>query len=398
MDFRLTLEQEALKKKFDEFFKEEMKKASQGWLSSIEFLISEEGYAFHRRMAKKLAEKGWLIRHWPKEYGGQDAPIIEQLLFSEAIGYHRAVGVDPYGMELLAPTLFAVGTEEQKREHLLPLARAEKFWCQGFSEPNAGSDVASLTTSAARNGDDYIINGQKTWISCAHHADWMFLLARTNPEEKRSRGLSYFLLDMKTPGITIRPIYTMEGSHHFNEVHFDDVRVPATNMVGEENRGWDVARATMNFERSNVKAMVASKRDLEEMVEFCKETEWNGKTLAQDPFVRHSLAQLAIEIEVGRAMSYRIAWIQQKEGLLAAAHAASAAKVYGSELTQRLAYTAWRIMGLYGQVKKGSKWAPLLGKFERLCQFFPELNIGGGSSEIQRNLIAWIGLQLPRTI
>jgi alkylation response protein AidB-like acyl-CoA dehydrogenase len=398
MDFRLTPEQETLKKEFDEFFRKEMKNAPPGWVSGMESLFSEEGFTFHRQIAKKLIEKGWLVRHWPKEYGGQDAPIIEQLLFSEAMGYHRAVGVDPWGIYLLAPTLLAVGSEEQKREHLPPMARAERFWCQGWSEPNAGSDLASLTTRAVRDGDDYIINGQKTWTSGAQYADWMFMLARTNPEEKRSRGLSYFLLDLKTPGITLRPIYGMDGSYMFNEVYFDDVRVPSRNRVGEENEGWVITRATMNFERSNVGMMVGAKRDLEELVEFCKETRWNGKTLAENPFVRHGLAQLAIEIEVGRAMSYRIAWLQEKGGLIAAAAAASAAKVYGSELAQRFAYTGSQILGLYGQVKKGSKWAPLMGKFEHLYQFFPGMNIGGGSSEIQRNLIAWVGLGLPRTI
>ena len=398
MDFRLTPEQEALKREFEEFFKEEMKKAPPGWSGSMESMFSEEGFPFHRQMAKKLAEKGWLVRPWPKEYGGQDAPIIEQLIFSEVLGYYRGAGVDIFGVGMLGPTLLAAGSEEQKREHLPPIARAERFWCQGWSEPNAGSDLASLTTRAVRDGDDYIINGQKIWTSGAHHADWMFMLARTNPEEKRSRGLSFFLVDMKTPGITIRPLYSMEGSHLFNEVFFDDVRVPAKNMVGEENQGWAITRATMNFERSNVGQMSGLKRDLEELVEFCKETKWNGKTLAQNPFVRHQLAQLAIEIEAGRAMSYRIAWMQEKGGLLMTAHAASAAKVYGSELAQRFAYTGYEIMGLYGQVKKGSKWAPLMGRFESDSQLCMGMNIAAGTSEIQRNLIAWVGLGLPRTI
>jgi len=397
MDFRLTPEQEALKREFEEFFKEEMKQAPPGWTGALEDMFSAEGWPFHRGMACKLAQKGWLVRPWPREYGGQDAPIIEQLIFSEMRGYYGAAGVDAWGIDMLGPTVLAVGNEEQKKEHLPPIARAERFWCQGWSEPNAGSDLASLTTRAVRDGDDYLINGQKTWTSGAHCADWMFMLARTNPEEKRSRGLSYFLLDMKSPGIEVRPLYSMDGSHLFNEVFFDNVRVPARNRVGVENEGWAITRATMNFERSCIQIMAGAKHDHEELVEFCKETRWNGKTLAENPFARHRLAQLAIEIEVGRAMSYRIAWLQEKGGLIAAAAAASAAKVYGTELTQRLAFASYQILGLYGQVKR-SKWAPLMGKFESLLQFTPGMNIGGGTSEIQRNLIAWVGLGLPRTI
>ena len=398
MDFRLTPEQEALKKEFEEFFEQEMKNAPPEMGTGLEAMLSGEGFPFHRQMVRKVAQKGWLVMAWPKEYGGQDAPIINQLIYSDVMGYYRAPGTDIFGVGMLGPTLLAAGNEEQKREHLPPIARGEIMWCQGWSEPNSGSDLASLTTKAVRDGDDYIINGQKIWTSGAQHADWMFMIARTNPEEKRSRGLSFFLLDMKTPGVTVRPLYSMEGSHLFNEVFFDDVRVPARNMVGEENQGWAVTRAMMNFERSNVGQMSTLRRSLEELIEFCKETKWNGKTLAENPFIRHRLAQLAIEIEVGRSLSFRIAWLQEKGGLLLAAHAASAAKVFGSELAQRYAYTGYQIMGLYGQVKRGSKWAPLMGTFESNSQLCMGMNIAAGTSEIQRNLVAWIGLGLPRTI
>ena len=397
MDFSFTPEQEALRKEFDEFFTEEMKKAPPGWEAGLDTESSDEGWVFHRQMLRKLADKGWLVRHWPKEYGGQDAPIIEQLIFHEVMGYHRAPGTDAWGVGMIGPTILAVGSEEQKSAHLPPIARAEVIWTQGWSEPDAGSDLAALTTRAVRDGEDYIINGQKIWTSGAHRANWCFMLARTNPEEKRSRGLSYFLVDMKSPGIEVRPILSMDWSHMFNEVYFDDVRVPVRNRVGEENQGWAVARATMNFERSGIGGMAGAKRSLEELVQFCQETKREGKPLAQNPFVRHRLAQLAIEIEVGRAMSYRIAWLQEQGEFLASAHAASAAKIYGSELGQRLAYTGSQIMGLYGQVAPGSKWAPLYGKFERSYQSCFAGLIGGGTNEIQRNLVAWVGLGLPRT-
>ncbi|MBE0415875.1 MAG: acyl-CoA dehydrogenase family protein [Dehalococcoidia bacterium] len=398
MDFKLTPEQEALKKELDDFLREEMKNAPPGWEAGMEAMFSDEGWPFHRYMARRLSEKGWLVRPWPREYGGVDAPMIEQVIFSEVMGYHRAPGRDIFGIGMIGPTLLVAGNEEQKKEHLPPIARAERFWCQGWSEPNAGSDLASLTTRAVRDGDDYIINGQKTWTSGAHFADWSFILARTNPEEKRSRGISFFLVDMKSPGVTVRPLLGMNGTHLFNEVYYDDVRVPARNRVGEENEGWAITRATMNFERSSIETVGVVKRELEELAAFCKETKWNGKTLSQNPFVRHRLAQLAIEIDVGRALAYRTAWLQEKGGLLLSADAASAAKVYGTELAQRLAYTGYQIMGLYGQVKMGSKWAPLHGSYESSSQLCMGMNLAGGSSEVQRNMIAWFGLGLPRTI
>ena len=398
MDFKFTPEQEALRKEFDDFFREEMKNAPPGYVGGMEGMSSEEGWLFHKEMAGKMAKKGWLVRPWPKEYGGSDAPVAEQLILSEVMGYYGAPGIDIFGVGMLGPTLLAVGNEDQKKEHLPPVARAERFWCQGWSEPNAGSDLASLTTHAKRDGDEYVINGQKIWTSNCHHADWIFLLARTNPDLRRSRGISFFLLDLNTPGITKRPIYSMQGSYLFNEVFFDDVRVPAKNLVGEEDQGWAVTRATMNFERTSVGIMSAGRRDVEELVKFCKETKWNGKTLADNPLVRSRLAQLAIECEVGRALSYRIAWMQETAGLgPEAAGAASAAKVFGSEMGQRITYTGCQLLGMYGQVKADSKWALLSGKYEDAYQLTSGANLAGGSSEIQRNLVAWVSLGLPRT-
>lgn len=396
MDFGLTPEQQALRKEFDNFFREEMKKAPP--LGAENIYDNDEAWAFHCYMARKLGEKGWLSRPWPKAYGGQDAPIIEQLLFNEAKAYHRAPGVDVQGVGMLAPTLLASGNEEQKQQHLPPIARGEIMWCQGWSEPNAGSDLASLTTRAVRNGDYYIINGQKTWTSGAHRAQWCFMLARTDPNQPRHRGLSFFLVDMKTPGLKLRPVKGLNGTHMFNEMFFDDVRVPKENMVGEENRGWYVSLMTMNFERSSIGFMAEAKRNLEDLMEFCRETKRGGKRLSQQPLIRHLLAQLTIEVEVGLALSYKVAWLQQKGEtyVIQAAISASMGKVYGSELGQRLAYAGSRILGLYGQVKAGSKWAPLKGRFESSYQECVSLNIGGGTSEIQRNVIALRGLELPR--
>jgi alkylation response protein AidB-like acyl-CoA dehydrogenase len=396
LDFRLTPEQEKLKAEFENFFGEEMKKAPP--LGAENIYDNDEAWEFHRYIARRLGERGWLSRPWPKEYGGQAAPIMEQLLFSAAKAYYRAPGVDVQGVGMLAPTLLASGNEEQKRQHLPPIAHGEIMWCQGWSEPNAGSDLASLKTRAVRNGDYYIINGQKTWTSGAHRAQWCFMLARTDPEQPRHRGLSFFLVDMSTSGINLRPVKALNGTHMFNEMYFDDVKVPKENMVGDENRGWYVSLMTMNFERSSIGFMAEAKRNLEELIEYCKETKRDGKRLSQQPLVRQLLTQLTIDVEVGLALSYKVAWLQQKGEafMMPAAVTACSGKVYGSELGQRLAYAGSRILGLYGQVKPGSKWAPLKGRFESSYQECISLNMGGGTSEIQRNVIAMRGLELPR--
>ncbi|MDY6907128.1 MAG: acyl-CoA dehydrogenase family protein [Chloroflexota bacterium] len=396
MDFKFTPEQEALRKEFEAFAKELMKDAPPGWGTALESQYSDEGWGFTRSCHRKVAERGWLVRPWPKEYGGMETSIIDQFLFQEVMGYYRVPAGDIFGVGMIGPTLLAVGSEEQKKEHLPPIARAEIYWCQGWSEPNAGSDLASLTTKAVHDGDEYVVNGQKIWTSNAHHADWMFMIVRTNPEEKRSRGLTYLLVDMKTPGITIRPLLSMEQSHLFNEVFFDDVRVPVKNRVGEENDGWGVTRATMNFERSGVGSIAGAQRSLDDLIEECQKTKVDGKTLAQNPFVRHGLAQLYIEIEAGRALAYRVAWSQEKGEFIAAAQLASASKVYGTELAQRMADFACQTFGLYSQVSH-DKYAVMGGRWQSGYQTAPGSNILAGSSEIQRNIIATVGLGLPRT-
>jgi alkylation response protein AidB-like acyl-CoA dehydrogenase len=397
MDFRFTQQEEALRKEFDDFFREEMKNAPPEWGTSMEAMFGLDAcWEFHKKMAKKLAAKGWLTRPWPKEYGGLDAPLIEQFIFSEVQGYHRGAGVDPWGIQMLAPTLLVSASDEQKKEHLPYIARAERFWTQLWSEPGAGSDLASLTTRAVKQGDHYVVNGQKIWTSGAHRADWGFLLARTNPEEKRGRGISFFLLDMKTPGITIRPILSLEGSYLFNEVFLDDVRIPAKDLVGEENQGWLASQMTSNFERSMIMLFAFLKRELEELIELCKEMKIGGRVIAEDPIVRHRLAQLAIEIDAGRAFAYSVVWNQHKGGLVASGHMAAAAKVLATELNQRFFYTGCQIVGLYGQIGE-SKWAPLQGKYEKEYQQCVSLNMGGGTSEIMRNLVCTLGLGLPRS-
>ena len=397
MDYSFTPEQEALRRDFDEFFKEAMKEAPPGWRGGIECIYeNDENWAFHRRMARKLAEKKWLVLSWPEEYGGKNASPIEQMIFGDVAGYHKAPGVDIFGVSMIGPAILAMGSEEQKKKHLPPIAGGEIMWCQGWSEPDAGSDLAALSTRGVRERDNYIVNGQKIWTTGAHKADWIFLIVRTDPESKRSKGLTFLLADKNTPGITVNPILMMNGTHSFNEVFLDDVRIPVANRLGEENEGWKVTRAVMNFERSSVGDVAHSKRNLEELVGFCKEKKACGAPLIKDPHVKHRLVDLFIECEVARAMVYKIAWLLEKGELQKSMAPASAAKLVCSELAQRLAYEGLKIMGLFGQVKEGSKWAPLHGSFEHAYQLCMGANIAAGTSEIQKNLIAWTALGLPR--
>lgn len=397
MDFSLTPKQEARKREFEDFFEEEMKNApreiTKGGFDKI--FHSEETWAFHRYMAKKLAAKGWLTLAWPRQYGGQDASLMEQLIFNEVRAYHRAPGVDIWGIEMFAPTLLLAATEEQKRRLLPPMARAEVHYCQGWSEPNAGSDLAALKTTAIKSGDHYVINGQKTWTSGAHRADHMFLLARTDPSLKRNAGLSVFNLRMDLPGIEVRPIRYMNGAHIYNEVFFTDVKIPEYDRIGPEGEGWRLTRETMNFERSNVALFSEAVRYFEELVQYVKTTKRDGEFLHRVPAVRQRIAELYIDIQLGRNLAYKIAWLQEKGGLVFAASAASESKVFGTELIQRIANFGTEIMGKYGQVED-SRWSPLKGSLIDLYQQVMGYTISAGSNEIQRNLIAWVGLGLPR--
>jgi len=397
MDFKLTEEQESLKSEFETFFREEMKHAPPQYGSGgMEGMYAtDEGNAFHREMAAKLGQKGWISRAWPKEYGGQDAPIIEQMLFNEAKDYYRAPGVDVFGVGMFAPTLLIGANEEQKKRLLPPIANGEVMYCQGWSEPNAGSDLAGLKTTAVKDGDHYVVNGQKVWTTGAHRADCMFLLARTDLSQKRNAGLSVFHLNMDLPGIEVRPIHYMDGSHLYNEVFFNDVRIPEYDRIGPENEGWKLTRDTMNFERSGVGLFAEIKHCIEELIDYVKSTKRNNKHLSEDPVIRQKIAQLYIDAEAGTCLAYRVAWEQQKGGLLMAASLASQAKVFGSELLQRVANVGTEIMGPYGQLSS-SKWAPLAGTMVDFYQVCMGLNIAAGTSEIQRNIIAWVGLGLPR--
>ncbi len=397
MDFKLTEGQRALREEFEGFFGDEMRNAppeyGRGGLEGM--CATDEGWKFHRYMQKKLAERGWLSRAWPKEYGGQDAPLMEQLIFNEVRSYYRAPGVDIWGVGMFAPTLLIGATEEQKKRLLPPIARGEVHYCQGWSEPNAGSDLAAVNTTAVRHGDHYVMNGQKIWTTGAHRADQIFVLVRTDPAQKRNAGLSVFTLPLELPGIEIRPIRYMNNAHLYNEVFFTDVRIPVEDRIGSENDGWRLTRETMNFERSGIEVFSEIRRFFEELVDYVKTRKRNGVFLCENPVVRQRMARLYVDLEVGRALCYKICWLQQKGGLIFAASAASEAKVFGTELLQRLANFGTEAMGLFGQLRE-SRWAPIGGCMVDLYQLCVGSNIAAGTNEIQRNLIAWGALGLPR--
>jgi alkylation response protein AidB-like acyl-CoA dehydrogenase len=286
------------------------------------------------------------------------------------------------------------GTEEQKKEHLGRIAGGAVVWCQGFSEPGAGSDLAGLQTRAVRDGDDYVINGQKIWTTFAHRSDWIHVLTRTETDAPKHRGISYFLLDMMTPGVQVRPLINMANGHGFNEVFFDDVRVPAANMLGEENQGWYVAATTLDFERSGIAVPASLLRLLEEAAEYLRSRSvsgWEGRT---NSIVRHKLADLAVAVQTARMLAYRVAWMQN-QGLVPNREA-SQAKLFGSELNQRTARTLLEILGLHGQLEPGEERAPLAGRVEKQYLYTVSSTIAAGTSEIQRNIIATRGLGLPR--
>ncbi len=310
------------------------------------------------------------------------------------MSHGRAPGAGTMGTNLVGPTLMVHGTDEQKRRFLPPIARLEESWCQGFSEPGSGSDLASLQTSALLDGDDFVVNGSKIWTSGAHRADWAVLLVRTDPEAPKHRGITYLLMDMKSPGVTVRPLTNMLGSNAFNQIFMDSVRVPRENVVGEVNRGWYVATTTLDFERSGIQRVMYAYRTLEDVIDYARAAPRDGGRLIDRPVVRHKLAELKIEFEVGRLLCYRVAWMQAA-GLIPN-YEASIAKLYGSELQQRLGNAAVNLPGLGGQLSRGSAWAPLDGSLERYYLAASSYTVAAGTSEVQRNIIAVRGLGLPR--
>jgi alkylation response protein AidB-like acyl-CoA dehydrogenase len=336
-----------------------------------------------------LNERGWVAPHWPKEYGGAGLSPMEQFVLNQELARAGAPGVGGSGVSLLGPTLILHGTAAQRAKYLPPILAGEVTWAQGYSEPGAGSDLASLQTRAERDGDDFILNGQKIWTSGAHAADSIFALVRTDPQAPKHRGISFLLLeDIHAPGITVRPLIDMGGRHYFNEVFFDDVRVPARNLVGELNRGWYVGMTLLDFERSNIGGAVGARRTLTRLIEAMRSDPDLRARLADSP-IRHEIAQRYIETEVMYQFSLRIISMQNRGQL--PNDEASMAKLYASELSQRLAQTSMQAVGMKGNLMGDGE-----ASFAHHYVGMVPATIRGGTSEVQRNVIATRGLGLPR--
>ncbi|MCH7579668.1 MAG: acyl-CoA dehydrogenase family protein [Chloroflexi bacterium] len=388
MDFTFSDEEEKFREEVREFLRQELPADWDGGAYGEGGGAEEVG----PRITKKLAERKWLAMAWPKEYGGLGAPHMRQLIYNEEMSYHAAPGGYSMGVAWVGPAVMLYGSEEQKQRFLPGITSGEDVWCTLYSEPEAGSDLASLQTSAVRDGDDFVINGQKIWTSGAQRSDWGWLAARTDPEAPKHKGISTFAVKMDTPGITVRPLINMAGQSGFSEVFFDNVRVPKENLVGELNRGWYQVAVALDFERSGIQAYAGGRRTLERLVEFVQEHP--DETVRRNPAIRHRLADRAVELAAGTNIAYRIPWMQSK-GLIPN-YEASISKLFGSEFSQRLALTGVQLLGMYGGLEPESKWAPMKGRLERGYLQAVSSTIAAGTSEVQRGIIATRGLGLPR--
>jgi len=352
------------------------------------FETNEEEYAYTMGFQKKLAERDWLAMAWPEEYGGGGASHMRQLVYNEEMSYAGAPVMN-MGISWVGPSLMLYGTEEQKQKYIPPITSADQWWCTLYSEPGAGSDLASLQTSAIRDGDDYVINGQKIWTSGGHLADWGWLAARTDPDAPKHKGISLLMLDMKSPGVSVRPLVNIADQHAFNEVFFEDVRVPVEQRVGEENRGWYHLAVALDFERSGIAAYSGGRRNVERLTDIAAE---HPRLVENRPGVRYELADRMVEVNVGTFLAYRVATMQA-QGLLPN-HEASASKLFGSELGQRIARTGMHLFGMSGQLQGDSS------RFDvdqaQAYLYSVSGTIAAGTSEIQRNIMATRGLGLPR--
>jgi len=393
LDFRFSDDEEAFRREVQDFLKRELPQSRER--AVLHGGETDEEWEFTKQFTRKLGEKGWIAIWWPREYGGLEGSDMEYLIFNEETAYRRAPRMDGGGTGIVGPTILAHGTEEQKKRFLPPIARGEVMWIQCFSEPDFGSDSAGIKTTAVEDGGSYIINGQKTWISFGHRGDLCYMTTRTDPEAPKHRGLSFFLVDMKSPGIEVRPITNMIGADEFCEVYFDNVRVPRENMLGEKNQGWMIMMTTLSFERGTLASIAGSmRRTVDDLVAFAKEARYQGQPLAGDPAVRQKLADLVIEVQVARLFVYRVVWMQG-QGLIPT-YQASMAKLYGDELNLQITRLGTEIMDLYGQLAWKSKWAPLNGEIAGAYLNNLGCLFAGGTPEIQRTIIATIGLGLPR--
>ena len=358
----------------------------------------EESFPYLRAWQRKLYEGGWAAVSWPKEYGGRGATLMEQSLFWEEMARVEAPPMaNSLGLGLIGPTIIAYGTDEQKKRFIPKILSAEEIWCQGFSEPNAGSDLAALQTEARLDGDHYIVNGQKVWTSYGWIGNWCELVVRTDSNVPKHKGLSVLLIDMKSPGVEVRPLKQMTGESEFNEIFFRDVRVPVANLLGKVNDGWNVAVSTLMYERGSYGARLhlIFKRAITRLIELSHKFQKDGHPAAQDPITRQKLAQCYAEIEIMRWNQLRAFSRVTATGV--PGPEGSIQKIFWSELNQRLQQIAQEVFGPYGQLLAGDKDAVDNGIWSYGYLRTRGNTIEAGTSEVQRNIIGHFVLGLPRS-
>lgn len=393
MDLRYTDEELAFRDAVRSFFRtalpeDILRKTTLGRRLSKEEL---------QRWTRILYDKGWATPDWAPEWGGTGWNAVKQYIFKEEL--HTTPAPEPlsFNVNMIGPVLIAFGTEEQKRHFLPRIARLDYWFCQGFSEPGAGSDLASLRTRAVRDGDQYVVNGQKLWTSTAHHADWCFCLVRTDPAAKKQQGITYLLIDMKTPGITIRPIVTLDGQHETNEVFFDNVAVPVTNRVGEENKGWDYAKFLLGHERSGIARVGVSKMRVRRAKTLAAGRSQGGRPLIEDESFRQRMAALEVELKALEITQMRVIAESGKSQGNKPDPKTSILKMKGSEL-QQLATELLMEVAAYNAMEFDSEFvrgaADPAGGDDWALTIAPNyywvrhVSIVGGSNEIQRNILA----------
>ncbi len=390
MDYRFTADEELFRDEVQAFLDQQLPKNYEPALIDEHEWVRDLGKQF----TDALAKKGWIAPAWPVEYGGLGLSYWKQMIYKELMFYHRApMGQTETGIELAGPTIIVYGTEEQKKEYLPEILRNDIWYAQGFSEPNSGSDLASLSTRAVLDGDDFVINGSKIWTSNSQYAQKLILLVRTDAEAPKHRGISFLVADIRQPGVNVVPLADMSEGEPFAQVFFEDFRVPKRNLIGELNRGWYVAATTLDFERSGIEWPSANQRLLEDAVRDLGS--WgDSRSPLNDQVVRHKLAELKIAVEANRLICYRVVSMQS-QGLIPN-HEASMSKIMGSETAQRLTRELVNIYGAHGQLRPGSKWARLAGRVPDHYMDTVAHSIFNGTNEIQRNVIATRGLGLPR--
>jgi len=348
------------------------------------------------RWHRILAEKGWIAPAWPEAWGGTGWSVVRRYIFEEACGYAGAPPLVPFGLMMCAPVLLKFGTEEQKQRFLPRIYHGDDFWCQGYSEPGSGSDLASLSTRAVRDGDHYVVNGQKTWTTLAHMADWIFCLVRTDREgERKQDGISFLLIDMKTPGVTVHPLRLMDGGREVNEVFFDDVAVPVEQRVHDEGKGWTVAKYLLGHERMNTARIGTSQRELESLKALATAQRKDGKPLIDDPRFRDRLSR--VEIELMALAITNLRFLDRLRSGSAPSAEVSMLKITGTQIQQALTELMMQAAGPLAQA--GAREAAddddayLAALAPRYCNY-RKTSIYAGSNEIQRNIIAKMALGL----